>query len=73
MFNFLQSYILDDQDIAKEFMNNHRLLSPSPGESQDPLSKSAASSLTHAERDGSSVSHWNQWELGQDECDGQNI
>ena len=24
----------------------------------------------HAEMDGSSVPHWNQWELGQDGCDG---
>ena len=27
----------------------------------------------HAEGDSSSVPHWNQWELGQDGCDGQNI
>ena len=44
VFNFLQSYILDDQDIAQEFTYHHRLPSASPGfESQDPPSKSAAS------------------------------
>ena len=42
----LQSYILDNQDIAQEFTYHHRLPSPSPGfESQDPPSKSAASPL----------------------------
>ena len=65
----LQSYILDDQDIAQEFTYHHRLPSPSPGfESQDPPSLSP-----HAVGDGASVPHWNQWELGQDGRDRQNI
>jgi hypothetical protein len=44
VFIFLQSYILDDQDIAQELTYHHRLPSAPPGfESQDPPSKSAAS------------------------------